>query len=435
MPCQIVVGAQWGDEGKGKIVDLLSEGADLVVRYQGGANAGHTVVIAGKQFILHLLPSGILRAGKRCLLGNGVVIDPPNLFEEMAQVEDAGISLKGRLGISPAAHVTLPYHRWLEQMEETALGVGRIGTAGRAIGPTYRDKSGRMGVRLSDLMHPERLRRRVESRVKMLVDPTGQQSPPGVDVDAVVAEYVGYGRILAEYVCDVSREVNTALDQGQRVILEGAQGTMLDLDHGTYPYVTSSSTVSGGALTGVGLGPMCITGVTGVAKAYCTRVGNGPFPSELTDEVGELLRKVGAEFGSTTGRPRRCGWYDAVAVRHAVRTNGLETLGITKLDVPDGMPVLRICNAYKVDGRLLTELPYDMEDFEHAEPVYEDWPGWSTPTSGARSWDELPAEARRYLDRLSEVSGAPLALVSVGKDREATLWLRDIRFAVAGSRS
>jgi adenylosuccinate synthase len=412
MPCQIVVGAQWGDEGKGKIVDILSEGADLVVRYQGGANAGHTVWFGGKKYVLHLLPSGALREGKRCLLGNGVVIDPPALFEEMEQVAAAGLSLEGRLGISPAAHVTLPYHKWLEQMEETALGVERIGTAGRAIGPTYRDKSGRLGVRISDLLHPDRLRKRVESRVRMLVDPTGQSAAPGVDVPKVVGEYLEYGRRLAPYVVDVSLELNRALDAGRRVIMEGAQGAMLDLDHGTYPFVTSSSSV------------------TGVAKAYCTRVGNGPFPSEVEGEVGARLREVGAEFGATTGRPRRCGWYDAVAVRHAVRANGLETLGITKLDVLDGISPLKICTAYRVGERVLEEFTYDMEDFEDAVPVYEEWEGWTGSTAGARSWAELPEAARRYLDRLSEVSGAPLCLVSVGKDREETLWLRDIRFPV-----
>ncbi len=430
MSCQVVVGAQWGDEGKGKIVDLLAEGADLVVRYQGGANAGHTVVSGDKTVILHLLPSGVLRKGRRCLLGNGVVIDPRALFEEIAMVEAAGFPLEGALGISPAAHISTPYHRWLEQVEEGALGENRIGTAGRGIGPTYRDKCGRVGVRVSDLLHPERLRRRLEARFAVLMDPSGR-GPVELSLEAIHEEFVGYGRRLAPYVTDVSLEVNRAIAAGKHVLLEGAQGTLLDLDHGTYPYVTSSSAIAGGALTGIGLGPTRISSVLGVAKAYCTRVGNGPFPTELLDDLGDRLREVGAEYGSTTGRPRRCGWYDALTARHAARVNGLDALGITKLDVLDGIDPVRVCVAYQVGERELTEFPYDMEDFETAKPVYEDWPGWLEPTTGARRWEDLPEKAQRYLERVSELSGVPVALVSVGSDRSQTMWLRDLRMGMS----
>ncbi|HVP38968.1 MAG TPA: adenylosuccinate synthase, partial [Candidatus Saccharimonadales bacterium] len=382
MPCQIVVGAQWGDEGKGKIVDLLAERVQVVARYQGGANAGHTVVVGDATVILHLLPSGALRPGVRCLLGNGVVLQPRAFFEEVAAVERAGFPLAGRLGVSPAAHVTFPYHRWLERVEEAALGERRIGTAGRAIGPTYRDKTGRVGIRVADLLHPERLRARLEARWEALRGPAGEP-PADLAPAALLAEHLDYGRRLKPYLADVSQELDAALARGQNVLLEGAQGTLLDLDHGTYPYVTSSSAVAGGALAGVGLGPTRVSSVLGVAKAYCTRVGNGPFPTELREGLGDTLRELGAEYGATTGRARRCGWFDAPAARHAVRVNGLELLAVTKLDVLEGLSPLRICRAYRVDGRERAEMPADMEAFERAEPVYEDWEGWSGPISGA----------------------------------------------------
>ncbi|MBI5837445.1 MAG: adenylosuccinate synthase [Candidatus Eisenbacteria bacterium] len=426
MGCQIVVGAQWGDEGKGKIVDLLCEHADVVARYQGGANAGHTVVVGDTTVILHLLPSGVLRPGIRCLLGNGVVIDPRAFFAEVEQVESAGFPLEGRLGVSPAAHVTMPYHRWLEQVEEAALGEKRIGTAGRAIGPTYRDKSGRSGIRISDLLHPVRLRDRLEARFASLRGPANER-PTEFSVDALLDEFTAYGKRLAPFVTDVSLELHTALARGKNVLLEGAQGTMLDLDHGTYPFVTGSSAVAGGALVGVGLGPTKVGTVIGVAKAYCTRVGNGPFPTELAQGLGDHLREVGAEYGATTGRARRCGWYDAPAMRHAARVNGLEVMAVTKLDVLDGISPLRICRAYKVDGREMCEMPVDMEDFECAEPVYEDWEGWGESTTAARRWEDLPLNAQRYLDRLAGITGVPICLVSVGSERDSTLWLRDVR--------
>ena len=415
MSCRVVVGAQWGDEGKGKIVDLLSQEADVVARYQGGPNAGHTVCVGERQFILHLIPSGILRPRMVCYIGNGVVIDPEALRTERETLLKQGISVEGRLFVSGSAHVILPDHRVLERQTES--GASPIGTTGRGIGPAYTDKAGRTGLRVVDLLdreiREERVRR-LRERTLQIVGPDAPVDP----LDQVLAKCEADAELLRPIVANVSREVNAALHAGKRILLEGAQGTHLDLDHGTYPFVTSSSAVSGGACTGVGIGPTHIDEVIGVAKAYATRVGNGPFPSEITGELADRLREEGNEYGATTGRPRRCGWFDAVAIRHAARVNGLTQIVITKLDVLDALPEIQAVTAYDVRGVRVTEMPESLTDLRGARPVHERFQGWQTPTSRARQWDDLPREARRYLDRLEELAGVAIRLVSVGSGRE-----------------
>jgi adenylosuccinate synthase len=417
MSCRVVVGAQWGDEGKGKIVDLLSDEADVVARYQGGPNAGHTVVVGDKTFILHLIPSGILRPNTVCYIGNGVVIDCEALRHERDTLREQGIHVDGRLFVSLSAHVILPDHRALEQLTEGGPESGRIGTTGRGIGPAYTDKAGRVGLRVADLLDPEireeRVRRLRERTLKLLG--TGAKLEP---VEAVLARCAKDDELLRSMAVNVSHAVDSAVRAGKRVLLEGAQGTHLDLDHGTYPYVTSSSAVAGGACTGVGIGPTRITDVIGVAKAYATRVGNGPFPSEVSGELADRLREGGHEYGATTGRPRRCGWFDVVAIRHAVRVNGLTQLVITKLDVLDAMPEIRIVVEYEVGKRRVSEMPESLAELNAARPVCESFAGWTERTSGARQWDDLPREARRYLDRLEELAGVPVRLVSVGSGRD-----------------
>jgi len=418
----IVVGSQWGDEGKGKVVDILTTEADVVARYQGGANAGHTVVIGGKQHILHLIPSGILHPGKKCIIGNGVVIDPAALLEEMDGLAAMGMALEGSLYISKKAHVIMPYHKALDGANESSKGGGKIGTTGRGIGPCYTEKMSRSGVRVSDLVDPELLKEKVAKNVaesnRVLKEIFGAD---GFDPNKVFEEYEAYGKRLKPFVADTSLMLNHAHDDGKRILFEGAQGTMLDIDHGTYPFVTSSNSTAGGALTGTGFGPTKIDGVLGVVKAYTTRVGAGPFPTELTDKTGDLIQAKGREFGATTGRRRRCGWFDAVVVRYAARVNGFTGLCLTKLDVLDEVETIKICNGYKYKGEILREMPCEPEVFAACEPIYEEVPGWMSNTVGVTAMDALPKAARDYIKRLKDDVGVDFAMVSTGPDRDETI--------------
>jgi adenylosuccinate synthase len=423
----VVIGAQWGDEGKGKVVDLLSEGADVIVRFQGGNNAGHTLVVGGSRLVLHLVPAGALHPGKVCVIGNGVVIDPGVLIEEIEMLRRAGhLQHDDALKVSTRAHLILPYHRLLDRAREARHGERRIGTTGRGIGPAYEDKMARLGIRVADLMDEAAFRERLEhnlaERGSYLRNALGDEMPA---VEAVVAEYGNYRERLRPYVTDTSRVIDTALRAGRRVLFEGAQGTMLDVDHGTYPFVTASTTVAGGAVAGAGVPPGRLTAVMGISKAYTTRVGEGPFPTELSDEIGEKLRHDGEEFGATTGRPRRCGWFDAVVVREASRLSGITGLAVTKLDVLSGMARIRLCTGYHVAGAPRVGLPVTAREWREVQPVYEEMDGWTQELSAARRLDDLPLAARRYLDRLEQLGGAPLSLVSVGARREDTIMLRD----------
>lgn len=421
----IVVGAQWGDEGKGKITDLLSRSADVVVRYQGGINAGHTVCVGEQTFKLHLIPSGILYPKTRCVIATGTVIDPRVLLEEIAQLAQLGVST-ANLSIAETAHVTMPYHQLIDLAEEARRGKNRLGTTGRGIGPTYADKADRTGIRMLDLMHGETFREKLEWIVplKNVLLERIYALPP-LDVDQVIDQYLQYAEKLRPHVLDASLLIDRAVRTRQNILFEGAQGTLLDLDHGTYPYVTSSNPVAGGACVGAGVGPTIIDRVIGVAKAYTTRVGEGPFPTELCDEIGEHLGERGAEFGTTTGRKRRCGWFDAVIGRYAVRINGLDCLAITKLDVLDELETVKVCVGYKVDGQKIDEFPSDAHRFSRCEPVYEEHPGWGQPTGDCRNLDELPAKAQSYLKFLAAQMGVPIALVSVGPNREQTIIVED----------
>ena len=426
MPAVVLLGAQWGDEGKGKATDLLGGRVDYVVRYQGGNNAGHTVVIGDAKYALHLLPSGILTPGVVPVIGNGVVIDPAVLLQEMAGLEARGVNTS-RLLISASAHLITPYHVTLDKVTERFLGKAKIGTTGRGIGPTYMDKVARIGIRVQDLFDPSILRQKVEGALvnknQTLVKVFNRRE---LDVDAITEELLQYAEPLRPYVTDTALVLNNALDAGQTVLLEGGQGTLLDVDHGTYPFVTSSNPTAGGACTGSGIGPTRITRVIGILKAYTTRVGSGPFPTELNDEWGERLRSVGGEVGVTTGRPRRCGWFDAPIARYATRINGLTDIFLTKLDVLTGMERIPVCVAYEVDGVTVTELPMTQTGFHHATPIYEDLPGWSEDISGARSIEDLPPNAQAYVRYLEELSGAPISAIGVGQDRDATIVVRDM---------
>ena len=416
--CVAVVGVQWGDEGKGKIVDVLSERADVVARYQGGANAGHTVRVGDEEFVQHLIPSGILYPDVRCLLGNGVVVDPWILDEEMEALRERGVELEGRLGVSSRAHLVLPHHRLLDGAMEARRGDDKIGTTGRGIGPAYRDKVARTGLRVGDLRDP----RRTESVVRAgcrtangLLEGIGADER--VEADAVLERLEEVREGLLALATDVGREIRSELDDGGRVLLEGAQGSLLDVDHGTYPYVTSSTTTAGGAAAGVGLGPTRIDEVLGVVKAYTTRVGNGPFPTELEGREAERLRELGAEFGATTGRPRRPGWFDGPAVRFASGVNGLTGLAVTKLDVLDAFDELQVGVGYELDGEPLEGFPDSAGELDRVRPVCETIAGWEGATDGCRAWSELPEGARAYLERLQELAGAPIRYVSVGSAR------------------
>ena len=412
----VVVGAQWGDEGKGKLVDVLAESADWVVRYQGGANAGHTVDLGDRSFVLHQIPSGILHPGVRCAIGNGVVLDPDTLFEEIDGLVQAGIDVEGRLYVSERAHLVLPYHKMVDAASASSRA---IGTTGRGIGPAYEDKVARRGVRVLDLRHPERLREAVEKGAENARSRLARSgSDKVVDVDAVLAQLERLGKRLLPLAEDVSLMVHRALKARAAILLEGAQGSLLDIDHGTYPYVTSSSTTAGGAAIGVGIGPNEIDAVVGVVKAYTTRVGNGPLPTELAEPLQSEVRRLGNEFGATTGRARRCGWFDALVVKYATRVNGLSDLAVTKLDVLDTLEQVAICTGYEIDGELHEDFPGDLLALEKVVPRYEWMDGWQTSTADARTLDELPMQARAYLDRIESLVEAPITYVSVGTRRE-----------------
>jgi len=426
MPAIVLVGAQWGDEGKGKATDLLGDRVDFVVRYQGGNNAGHTVVIGEESYALHLLPSGVLSPRVTPVIGNGVVIDPEVLLAEIDGLAERGVSCD-RLLISADAHLIMPHHRALDRVTERYLGSARIGTTGRGIGPAYADKVARTGIRVQDLFDRGILRQKLDLvlREKNQVL-TKVYNRRGIDADTVAAEYVGYGKKLRPYVADTVAALNRALDEGKSVLLEGAQATLLDVDHGTYPFVTSSSPTAGGACAGSGIGPTRITTVIGVVKAYTTRVGAGPFPTELDGDQGEWLRKSGGEYGVTTGRPRRCGWFDAVIARYAARVNGVTDFFVTKLDVLSGLEKVPVCVAYDVDGTRHTEMPMTQTEFHHAVPVYEFFDGWWEDLSDAREFGELPRNAQRYVRALGEMIGAPVAAVGTGPRRDQTLQLRPL---------
>jgi adenylosuccinate synthase len=414
--CLVVVGAQWGDEGKGKLVDVLAERADLVVRYQGGANAGHTVVIGDTQFILRQIPSGILHPGVTCVVGNGVVLEPETFFGELDQLAERGISTAGRIVVSDRAHLVLPYHKLLDAASEKSQ---KLGTTGRGIGPAYEDKYGRRGIRVTDLRRLECARALLTDRVQRanrLLQMMGSPERASFDQHAELLERLA-PRILP-LAADAGLLVHRAVREGKRVLLEGAQGSLLDVDHGTYPFVTSSNTTAGGAAVGAGIGPTLIHGVLGVVKAYTTRVGNGPLPTEAPSPHGDRLRQLGGEFGAVTGRPRRCGWFDATVVRYAARVNGLTGLAVTKLDVLDGFEDIPVCTAYRLDGDACEEMPAEVEALGRVEPEYETLRGWNRPTGGARNLSDLPPEARAYLDRLEQLSGVPVRYVSVGTRRD-----------------
>ena len=426
MPAIVLLGAQWGDEGKGKATDLLGDRVDYVVRYQGGNNAGHTVVIGDQKYALHLLPSGILSPNVIPVIGNGVVIDPAVLLTEIKGLNERGIDTS-KLKISTNAHLITPYHRTIDKVSERFLGKSKIGTTGRGIGPAYADKINRIGIRVQDLFDPSILRQKIEAALhdknQILVKVFNRK---GITVDEVFDEYLAYAQILKPYVVDTALLLDQALKAGKNVLLEGSQGTLLDVDHGTYPFVTSSNPTAGGASTGSGIGPTKITRVIGILKAYTTRVGSGPFPTELFDEDGEALRKIGGEVGVTTGRNRRCGWFDAPIARYAVRVNGLTDFFLTKLDVLTGWEKIPVCVAYEVDGVRVDELPASQTDFHHAKPIYEYLPGWKESISKAKSVADLPKNAQEYVKFLEKVSGAPISAIGVGPGRDETIVVKDL---------
>jgi adenylosuccinate synthase len=421
-----VLGAQWGDEGKGKIVDLLTPRFSIVARYQGGHNAGHTVYVGAQKFVLHLIPSGILHPGIICVIGNGVVVDPTALFKEIDELARLGVDVTGRLLVSDKAHVILPYHRELDVLAEARRGERKIGTTSRGIGPAYEDKIGRRGVRVGDLADASpdgplvnAVRENVAARNRLVND-------GDLDADEVVADLRRAWPRLRPLVVDTSLYLHRAMAGGERVLFEGAQGTLLDIDHGTYPFVTSSNATAGGVATGLGIGPRLVGQILGVAKAYTTRVGEGPLPTELHGELGERLRETGQEFGASTGRPRRCGWFDAVAVRYAARVNGLDALAITKLDVLDGLDELQVCTAYRCGGERVTEMPGDTAQLARCEAEYETLPGWSGSTRGCTSFDDLPREAQTYIARLEETTGVRAAIISTGSERTETIFREEM---------
>ncbi len=433
MPTLAVIGAQWGDEGKGKITDYLAEDADMVVRFQGGANAGHTIGIDNETFALHLLPSGILRSKVIAVIGNGVVVDPESLFNEIGVVERSGRSVKG-LRISDRANVVMPYHKIIDNAEEAQKGKGSVGTTGRGIGPCYADKVARNGIRMADLVSAESLSERLAGIVpakQRMISSLG--SEVRIDQTELVRKYSEFGRRLADHVTDTSVLVNEAIAQGRKVLFEGAQGTMLDIDYGTYPFVTSSNCTSGGICTGAGVPPSVVKEVVGVAKAYTTRVGSGPFPTELSDDLGRRLLTKGGEYGTTTGRPRRCGWLDLVILRHAVRLNGFTSLAVTKLDVLNGMNTLKVATAYEIDGQEVHHFPGSVSQLSRVKPIYEEMEGWGEFSTNAsevakQGYDALPREAREYLDFIASDTHVPISIVSIGKKRDETVDLRKMRW-------
>lgn len=419
MSVKVIVGTQWGDEGKGKITDILAESNDLVVRYQGGNNAGHTVVVGDETFKLHLIPSGILNPKCTCVIANGVVLDPEVLFKEIETLSKQGVEVTPQnFKISSIAHVIMPFHKILDGRQEAKRDAEKIGTTGRGIGPTYTDKISRYGIRVMDLLCENRLEKRIKKHNWPALIPEHT-----LNIDDIVSEYAAYGKKLAPFVCDSSLFINQAIEAGKHIIMEGAQGTMLDVDHGTYPFVTSSSPISGGACIGAGIGPHKIDQVIGVNKAYITRVGEGPFPTELDDNVGNHLVERGAEFGTTTGRKRRCGWLDLVIMRYSIRVNGITEICLTKLDVLDGLDTIKVCVGYRINGDIITEFPLDLEDFSKAEPVYDELPGWKDDISQLTEYNELPKEAKDYANYISEKTGISIKMISVGSRRKQTIHL------------
>jgi len=428
MPNVVVIGAQWGDEGKGRIVDLISEKVDIIVRYQGGNNAGHTIVIGDEKVVLHHLPSGILREDKLSVIGNGVVVDPKVLLQEIIELESAGYSAnENNLKISDRAHVIMPYHREIDMARESMNGKGKIGTTGRGIGPVYEDKAARRGIKFADLIDPDSLSARLkdvlEERNSYLTKVLGGNP---LNFEEIFQEYVQYGRELKRFSCDVSTLLNKSISNGQNILFEGAQGALLDIDFGTYPYVTSSSSGSGGASIGTGVSPTKIDTVLGISKAYTTRVGEGPFPTEISGELGEELRQAGGEFGATTGRSRRCGWFDAFALKYAAQINGISWLAVTKLDVLSGFKKINVCIGYRYKGQQLTSFPSNNQVLKDIEPIYLEMEGWKEDISEAKELSELPIQARKYLEKLEETTGVPIYTVSLGPSREKIIFLNEI---------
>jgi adenylosuccinate synthase len=421
MPVTVIVGLQWGDEGKGRIVDLEAKKADLVARFNAGPNAGHTIVIGASKFVLHLVPAGVFQPTTTCLIANGTVVDPFILANEIAELQKIGVSLEGRLWISPRCHLILPFHRQLDRLHEAAKGSGRTGTTGRGIGPVHADKVSYLGLRVGDLLHLDTLRARLDISLgiknRVLVALGGEEINAGElwhDLQEVTAK-------LAPYIRETYPLIQDAIGAGRNVLMAGANGTLLDNDFGTYPYCTAATTISAGVGPGAGIAPRHVTHVVGVLKAYQTRVGSGPFPTELTDETGDAIRKAGAEYGSTTGRPRRCGWFDGPMARFAAALNGCDRVALTKLDVLDALPVLRLATAYRLDGNVVTDFPLDAADMARAEMVYEDMPGWQQDTTGARRFSDLPLAARRYVERIEELTGVPITQITVGPERDAVM--------------
>lgn len=423
----VIVGTQWGDEGKGKIVDYLSEKADVIARYQGGHNAGHTVVINNEKFILHLIPSGILRKGKICIIGNGVVVDPAALIEEIHGLKEKGVQVGRNLLLSKNAHLIMPYHRAIDNASEKSKGKKSLGTTGRGIGPAYANKMARMGIRVVDLLHPSVFKEKLKanlSDINFLLENLYKVS--GFKTEDIYNEYLSYAEKLSEYIADTDVILNKMISEKRNVLFEGAQGTLLDIDHGTYPYVTSSSAIAGGVCTGLGIGPTKISKVLGVTKAYTTRVGSGPFPTEIKDSLGEELRERGGEYGATTGRPRRCGWLDMVILRHSARINGLTGIAITKLDVLDGIETIRICTSYKYKGKIYREFPKEINIIEECTPLYEEVKGWSNSTVGIRDFKKLPKAAKAYIKKIETMLGVEVQLISTGQRRDEIIHLKKI---------
>jgi adenylosuccinate synthase len=426
MPIVIVVGAQWGDEGKGKLVDVLTEKADIVARYQGGHNAGHTVVIKDEKYILHLIPSGILHKNTVCIIGNGVVVEPGALIDEIEGLRKRRIKVSDNLLVSKNAHLIMPYHLALDRASEKAKGKKCIGTTGRGIGPAYVDKMSRAGLRVGDLLTPDIFREKLDTNLKHInFLMKNLYKEPGFTAKKIFDQYMGYGKRLRKHIADTDIVLNNAISDGKNLLLEGAQGTLLDIDHGTYPYVTSSNSTAGGACTGLGIGPTRISNVLGIVKAYTTRVGSGPFPTEVDGPVGEEIRAKGGEFGATTGRPRRCGWLDTVILRHAVMINGFSGMAITKLDILDGLNTIRICTAYKYKGKTFHHFPKEAGVFESCTPVYEEISGWNASTVGIKEFRKLPTKAQRYIRRMEELVGVKAHLISTGQKRDELITLVD----------
>lgn len=427
MSCTVVLGAQWGDEGKGKVVDLSTVDADVVVRSSGGHNAGHTVVVGDTKYILHLIPSGIIHKDKINIIGNGVVIAPDALIEEMEDLKKQGVTFDGRFFISKRAHVIMPYHKTVDVLREEMKGKKKIGTTGRGIGPTYADKAARTGIRICDLYEPEVFREKLEQNVRevnYLLEHLYKHDK--MDADKIYDQYMEYAEVIKPYVTETAYLVNQLYDDGKKIMMEGAQGVLLDVDFGTFPYVTSSNSSAGGACTGTGLSPMKIDHVMGVMKAYATRVGSGPFPTELLGQTGEDLRQAGHEFGATTGRPRRCGWLDLVAMKFSVVINGIDSIALTKLDVLSGMETIKVCTGYKYKGEVLDQFPAEIKTLEECEPVYTDMDGWKEDITGVKTYDELPVNARKYVQYISDFLGVKYSLISLGTDREQTIKLNEI---------